>query len=138
MSLQTWGPVAFPRLIGFVFVLISIFMLVAPGANLGADGVDFGAINTAGRAEIRAYYVGTACTVAWACLTLQPPAALKAIAVVMGGFASARVVGYAVDGTDADPFFAARQHVVFGLEVLCTAIATVLLAVHTPTKESAD
>ena len=53
--------------------------------------------------------------------------ALKAIQVVLGGFWGSRVVGYALDGVDADPALRFHQHAVFGFEVLGCAIATIFL-----------
>ena len=62
--------------------------------------------------------------------------ALKAIKVVLGGFWGSRVVGYALDGADANAALRLHQHAVFGVELGC-AIATYLLAAGGGTKASA-
>ena len=118
---------AYTSLIGGIFLLIGAIMLVAPGANLAGDGVDFASFPTAGKAEVRAYYVGTALCVAWTVLRSELRAALLAIAVVLGGFAGTRVVGYALDGVDGDEALAFHQNAVFVSEVVGCTVALMLL-----------
>ena len=50
--------------------------------------------------------------------------ALGAIIIVLGGFAAARVVGYAVDGVDADANRAFGQTAVFLAEIAGATAAT--------------
>ena len=50
----------YKRLIAAVFALIALGNLCAPESTLGADGVPFHAFSPAARAEVRAYYFGTA------------------------------------------------------------------------------
>ena len=128
---------AYTKLLGAVFAAIATTMLVAPAFNLEQDGVMFDAFPVAGKAEVRAYYVGTALAVSWACLCCELPVALKAIQVVLGGFWGSRVVGYALDGADANAALRLHQHAVFGVEVLGCAIATYFLAAGGGTKAGA-
>jgi len=118
----------FTKTLGVIFALIAGVMLLVPDANLAQDGVPFASFPTAGKAEVRAYYVGTALCVSWSILSSEAVAALRAIAVVLGGFASARVYGYAVDGVDADAALRMHQHAVFIAEVAGCTMALVLLA----------
>ena len=117
----------FTSALGVVFALIAGVMLVVPGTNLAQDGVPFASFPTAGKAEVRAYYVGTALCVSWTIVSSEAAAALRAIAVVLGGFASARVYGYAVDGVDANAALRTHQHAVFAAEVAGCAAALGLL-----------
>ena len=126
MTLSSFAAV-YPRAIGVVFLGIAAIMISSPATNLSADGVEFGSFPIAGKAEVRAYYFGTALAVAWTCLTSETKAALKQVAVVLGGFASARVVGYAVDGVDTNSSFRHHQHAVFALEILGSLAAGTLL-----------
>ena len=87
--------------------------LFIPDRNLAQDGVDFDSLPVAGRAEVRAYYVGTA---------------LKMVTVVLGGFAVARGFGYILDGADANPTLALNQHAVFVAEVAGCSLAALMLA----------
>ena len=57
---------AYTKLLGAVFAAVATIMLVAPAFNLAQDGVMFDAFPVAGKAEVRAYYVGTALAVSWA------------------------------------------------------------------------
>jgi hypothetical protein len=118
---------AFIKTLGAAFAAVSAIMLVAPAFNLQQDGVIFDAFPVAGKAEVRAYYVGTALTVSWACLCCELHVALKAIQVVLFGFWGSRVVGYALDGVDADAALRLHQHAVFFVEVFGCAIATLFL-----------
>jgi hypothetical protein len=117
----------YAKCIGIVFIGIAGFMLYSPQGNLIQDGVDFDAFPIAGRAEVRAYYVGTALAVAWACLTHDTQRALQSIAIVLGGFAGTRCFGYAIDGADADHGRRNHQHGVFVAEVLGCSVAGLLL-----------
>ena len=125
-SLLNFACVWYPRGVGAIFALIAATMLTVPAMNLGGDGVDFEAINTAGKAEIRAWYFGTALVVTYACFFLHTKSALAAVYVTLGGFWVARVVGYSLDGVDADPNLALRQHVVFAAEVAGSMIGFAL------------
>ena len=116
----------YTKFIGGIFVAIAGFMLYHPQGNLIQDGVDFDAFPIAGRAEVRAYYVGTALAVAWACLVHDTQRALASIAIVLGGFAGARVFGYAIDGADADRGRRNHQHGVFVAELLGCSVAGLL------------
>eukprot|EP00316_Scyphosphaera_apsteinii_P025658 CAMPEP_0119311776 /NCGR_PEP_ID=MMETSP1333-20130426/23835_1 /TAXON_ID=418940 /ORGANISM="Scyphosphaera apsteinii, Strain RCC1455" /LENGTH=127 /DNA_ID=CAMNT_0007316247 /DNA_START=193 /DNA_END=576 /DNA_ORIENTATION=+ len=108
--------------------MIAGIMLIVPGANLLQDGVDFDSFSIAGKAEVRAYYAGTALCIAWVCLTSEIHTALRlrAIAIVLGGFAGSRVLGYALDGVDSDPVLRFHQNAVFASEMLGTGTALVL------------
>ena len=46
---------------------------------------------------------------------------------MLGGFASSRVITYALDGVDPDPNFRLHQHAVFTLEVTGTLVSLLLL-----------
>eukprot|EP00656_Telonema_subtile_P058442 TRINITY_DN9899_c0_g1_i1.p1 TRINITY_DN9899_c0_g1~~TRINITY_DN9899_c0_g1_i1.p1 ORF type:complete len:140 (+),score=25.70 TRINITY_DN9899_c0_g1_i1:151-570(+) len=122
----------YPRLIAGVFLTIALTMSIAPQFNLSQDGIDFDGLTVAGRAEVRAYYVGTAMCVSLVCLCAPKRTALQAIAVVLGGFAASRVLSYALDGVDTDAGFRLHQHAVFGMEILGCATALVLLQVARP------
>ena len=132
MDLGLW----YTRFVGVVFFCIAAIMLVHPQANLSADGIDINSLPVAGRAEVRAWYVGTALTTSWTISTLDTRAALQAIAIVLGGFASSRVVTYAVEGVDANLSFALHQNMVFGLEVAGSVTACVLHSSRPPTRTS--
>jgi hypothetical protein len=121
--------VAYTKLIGVVFTLIAATMLVVPAQNLQQDGVAFDTFPVAGKAEVRAYYCGTAAVVSYVCFCCELSVAMRAIQIVLGGFWSARVVGYCVDGIDTNPDLRFHQHLVFSLEVLGCAIATCFLTV---------
>ena len=131
---EEWGSVlkgslalVFIKTLGAAFAAVSAIMLVAPAFNLQQDGVPFDAFPVAGKAEVRAYYVGTALTVSWTCLCCELHVALKAIQVVLFGFWGSRVIGYALDGVDADAALRLHQHAVFCVEVLGCAVATYFL-----------
>merc|ERR1712032_9133 len=91
------------------------------------DGVDITTFTVAGRAEVRAYYVGTALCVAFATWSLETHNALKASAIVLGGFASSRVLTYCLDGTDPDPGYRLHQHAVFAAEIAGTLMALLMM-----------
>lgn len=55
-----------------------------PDKLLAQDGVDFISFPTAGKAEVRAYYVGTALCVSWCCWCASTSDALFTGAVVLG------------------------------------------------------
>ncbi len=118
--------VAYTRIIGVVFLGIAGTMLVVPHVNLAGDGVDFASFPVAGKAEVRAYYVGSALCVARVVLMSELRSALLAIAVVLGGFAGARVVAYALEGVDPDPGLALHQNAVFVSEVVGSLTALLL------------
>jgi hypothetical protein len=54
--------------------------------------------------------------------------ALRSVLVLLGGFAGARVYGYALDGVDAQHELMLHQHAVFCAEVLGSSVAALLLA----------
>lgn len=116
----------FTRLLGVIFALIATFMLLRPQMHLLGDGIRFDTFPVCGKAEVRAYYFGTALTVSYLIFTSEQAVALHIISLVLGGFASARVLGYVQDGVDADDSLRLHQHVVFGLEVTGTLIALFL------------
>ena len=118
--------VAYTRIIGVVFLLIAGTMVVVPHVNLAGDGIDFASFPVAGKAEVRAYYVGTALCVARTVLVSELRSALLAVAIVLGGFAGTRVVAYALDGVDQDPGLALHQNAVFALEVFGSLTALLL------------
>ena len=120
--------IAYIKLVGVAFALIATTMLVAPARNLQVDGISFDTFPVAGRAEVQAYYVGTAATISYICFFCDLSIALKAIQLVLGGFWGCRVVAYALEGADTDPGLRFHQHTVFGLEILGSAVATYLLA----------
>ena len=72
------------RFLSAIFILIALAMIFIPRANLMQDGVDIAKFNVAGRAEVRAYYVGTALCVAFAIWSLETHDALKAVRGVCG------------------------------------------------------
>lgn len=117
----------FARCLGTIFLSIAAIMLVHPQGNLGADGIEFEGMPVAGRAEIRAYYVGTAVALGSAMLRLETRAALEMIVTVLGAFAITRVVAYKLDGVDATTPLRRHQHAVFALEVVGTVTASLLL-----------
>ena len=117
----------YARFIGVVFLAIAMFMLVHPAGNFALDGLDFDSYTVTGRAEIRAYYVGTSLCVSWVCLSLDARTALHAVALVLGAFAATRGVGYCVDGVDPDDGLRFRQHAVCALEVIGASIALALM-----------
>ena len=65
--------------------------------------------------------------VAWVLLTSAARPACAAVAVVLGGFAAARVVGYVIDGVDADAALRFHQNAVFASEVLGATVALLLM-----------
>jgi hypothetical protein len=95
----------YTNFLGCIFAIIAFVMLVAPGINLAQDGISFDSFTIAGKAEVRAYYVGTALCISWMCITSKVNVGLQAIAIVLGGFASSRLVTYYLDGVDPDPAF---------------------------------
>ena len=74
----------YPRLLSAIFLLIASGMLMFPDKLLAQDGVDFVSFPTAGKAEVRAYYVGTALCVSWCCWCASTSDALFTGAVVLG------------------------------------------------------
>ena len=50
---------AYTKLLGAVFAVIAAIMLINPASNLSQDGVMFDSFPVGGKAEVRAYYVGT-------------------------------------------------------------------------------
>ena len=124
----------YPRFVGVCFVVIATLMMINPQGNLMADGVDFDSFTIAGKAEVRAYYVGTSLAVAWGCLFSDTRAALQLVAITLGGFAGARVLGYARDGVDSNEAYRFHQNAVFVVEVLGCSLALFLTrAVGAPT-----
>jgi len=117
----------YPRFVGIAFGFIAFSMLLFPAAHLGGDGISYNLQPVAGRAELRAYYFGTALCVAWVCLYSEITVALQTVALVLGGFASARVLAYLIDGVDSHRALRIRQHAVFGLEVLGSLTAIFML-----------
>ena len=134
MALATW----YARSMGVIFLDVAAVMLYHPQANLMQDGVAFDSFTVAGKAEVRAYYVGTALAVAYACISLETRLALRMVAIVLGGFASTRVVGYSLDGVDADDSFRMHQHGVFCAEVFGSLLAVCFLASLGAAKASRD
>eukprot|EP00037_Helgoeca_nana_P011380 m.102280 g.102280 ORF g.102280 m.102280 type:complete len:145 (+) comp20799_c0_seq1:155-589(+) len=122
-----WKAAAAPwyvRLLGGIFGVIAIVMIVSPQSKMMEDGVDFDRFPVAGKAEVRAWYFGTALLAAWVCLVSETAFALQAIAVILGGFAAARVVGYSIDGVDENG--SRHQHAVFVVEVIGCGLALIL------------
>mmetsp|Transcript_10986 Transcript_10986/g.13753 ORF Transcript_10986/g.13753 Transcript_10986/m.13753 type:complete len:139 (+) Transcript_10986:86-502(+) len=120
--------VVFARGIGVVFAVIGSIMLAVPEFNLAQDGVEFETFPIAGRAEVRAWYVGTALCISWILFSSELGRALQTIAIVLGGFAFARVVGYAKDGMDTNEALRLHQNGVFCLEVLGSSTSLFLLS----------
>jgi hypothetical protein len=118
---------AYTNLLGVVFAAIATVMIFAPEQNLDQDGVKFDQFPVAGKAEVRAYYCGTAACISYVCFFTELPVALKAIQVALGGFWGSRVVGYALDGVDSNADRRFHQHAVFGFEVLGCFVATYFL-----------
>ena len=118
----------FARGLGLIFLLVAVVMLLAPERNLASDGISFDSFTIAGRAEVRAYYFGTALALAWIMMSADLSLALQTIRVVLGGFASARVCGYAKDGVDANASLRLHQHCIFCVEVIGCATAAFFLA----------
>ena len=50
---------AYTKFLGAVFAVIAAIMLINPASNLAQDGVMFDSFPVGGKAEVRAYYVGT-------------------------------------------------------------------------------
>ena len=121
-SLVVW----YPRFVGVCFLGIATLMAIHPQGNLMEDGVDFNSFTIAGKAEVRAYYVGTALAVAWGCCSSDTRAALQLVAIVLGGFAGTRVLGYLLDGVDPNEAFRFHQNAVFVVEVLGCLLARYL------------
>ena len=118
------------RFLGVIFGCLALVNLLIPGQNLAQDGIDFGSFPVAGRAEVRAYYVGTALGASFVLLTCDTDTALKMTTIVLGGFAAARVYGYCLDGSDPDPALALHQHGVFVAEVVGSSLAALMLALR--------
>ena len=116
------------RALGVIFGCLALVNLFIPDRNLAQDGVDFDSLPVAGRAEVRAYYVGTALGVSFILLSSDTGTALKMVTVVLGGFAVARGFGYILDGADANPTLALNQHAVFVAEVAGCSLAALMLA----------
>ena len=97
----SWRTVGFALLLQFalggialyfplgVAVLEAISNAVSSVLNNAQDGIDFGSFPVAGRAEVRAYYVGTALGASFVLLTCDTDTALKMTTIVLGGFAGA-------------------------------------------------
>ena len=109
------------RLLSVVFFMLAIGMLLIPDKNLASDGLRFNDFTVAGRAELRSYYSGTALAVSHALRTSPPRLGLQTALCVLGGFASARAYGYAIDGVDQHSGFRLHQHAVFFAELLGTS-----------------
>lgn len=95
---------------GCLFGVIALAMALVPAEMLASNGIDFNSLPVAGRAELRAYYVGTALFVAWICATLDVAHSLRAVAILLGTFVATRALGYWVDGVDPDPTLRTQQH----------------------------
>ena len=91
----------------------------------------------AGRAEIRAYYTGTALAIGSVLLSAEVRTALRTVAFVLGGFAGSRMLSYTIDGVDSDPSYRLHQHGVFVGECLGTLTAAALLAMQPTAKSDA-
>ena len=113
--------------LGLVFIVVAFVSLFMPSMNLAGHGLDFDSFNVAGRAEVRAYYFGTALSVAGVLCFCPARLALMMMLAVLGGFSSARILGYVVDGVDADPKLQVVQHTMFGAELVGTIVAAALL-----------
>ena len=109
-------------------------MVFIPSVHLAGDGIKFNELNLAGRAEIRAYYVGTALCISFACWYLPTDLSLRAIAVVLGGFASSRVLSYYQDGVDSVESLRNHQNLVFTAEVIGTIVTVFLIISKTKSK----
>ena len=118
------------RFLGVIFGCLALVNLLIPGQNLAQDGIDFGSFPVAGRAEVRAYYSGTAIGVSFVLLSCDIGTALKMTSIVLGGFAAARVYGYFLDGADREPTLALHQHAVFIAEVVGSSLAALMLALR--------
>ena len=141
----------YPTFIGCIFLALCLWVLLAPQALFIQDGLidtfthpptyslthsfihshlglNFDAQKIAARAELRAWYTGTALVVAYQLLKGSSDRdGLITVAVVLGGFAGARVIGYARDGADTNKKRRLHQHAVFFSEVLGTCTALLLL-----------
>ena len=120
--------------LGCVFAGVAIQMLFVPQHCLTPLGVDYSSQGVSGRAELRAYYLGSSL-----CLSLSffrslllPPSldglrwALIQGALVLGGFAASRVASYVQEGRDYDdPLRAADA--TFVVEVIGTVVALAFL-----------
>ena len=112
-----------------VYALIAILMMFAPFVSMEGNGIDWFSLAIAGRAELRAYYFGTALALSYCCWDNNRLKALKVVALSMGCFALARFYSYVIDGVDTDAVRALSQHVFTGLEALACAIASGLILV---------
>ena len=128
--------------LGCVFAGVAIQMLVVPQHCLTPVGVDYSSQGVAGRAELRAYYLGSALCISASFFKslLHPSAdglrwALVQGALVLGGFASSRVASYVQEGPD--PLQRAAD-VTFVVEVIGTVVALVLLCTIPPNGKSSQ
>lgn len=117
----------FIKVLGIAFLCVACINLFFPAWNFAADGLDFDSLGVAARAELRAYYVGTALTIFYICFFAEDFMALLCITIVLGAFASTRVIGYLIEGSDADDGFRRHQHGVFFCEVLGFCVALLFL-----------
>eukprot|EP00658_Telonema_sp_P-2_P011862 TRINITY_DN14537_c0_g1_i2.p1 TRINITY_DN14537_c0_g1~~TRINITY_DN14537_c0_g1_i2.p1 ORF type:complete len:189 (+),score=56.72 TRINITY_DN14537_c0_g1_i2:76-642(+) len=131
-GVMAWYRPWYPRVVGTVFLAIAVQMVACPAMMLGQDGVQFNEMNVAARAEVRAYYVGTALCIAAGLLALPANQALRGVGMVLGCFAGSRVLSYASDGIDSDEGFRLHQHCVFAAEVLGTVVAVLLIGMEEP------
>ena len=122
--------------LSLIFLAIAVANLVVPQTTFASDGIDFASVPPAGRAELRAYYVGTAFVIAWFTFTSPLRTAVTAQAIVLGGFASTRVVVYAQEGQDTDPGLRFSQHAVFASECMGAALMLFLRSALPPAKKA--
>lgn len=122
--------------LSLIFLAIAVANLVNPQSSFASDGIDFASVPPAGRAELRAYYVGTAFVIAWFTFTSPLRTAVTAQAIVLGGFASTRVVAYALEGQDTDPGLRFSQHAVFASECMGAASMLFLRSALPPAKKA--
>ncbi len=112
MSLSLWHRLSGVLCAGVavVFAVVGPWVLYNPDAALRPHGIDLSHATTSARAEIRAYYAGTALVVA--VLTGRGAAhgqhdlvalrmGLAVVLVLTGGFAMARLVAALTDGKQA-------------------------------------
>lgn len=109
-------------------------MFVAPQHCLSPLGVDYLSQSISGRAELRAYYIGSSLSLAASFFkaTLHSPSvssvrwALRTGALVLGSFALSRAASYAQEGRDRDDRLHAAD-ATFVAEVVGATIALALL-----------
>lgn len=118
----------YTRVIGAVFTIIFLRTIIFPHATLSPIGVDYNSQSLPGRAELRAYYAGTALIVVGGMLhqDIKVRVKLFLIQCLLGGFACARVVGYCIEG--GGDFGA---DCIFVIEVIGATVAHVLKRMET-------